>query len=107
MDRLRKCYFHLVGGSYLAGDGKGLACETYDSGLLSSVCGLINHIVHFWSHYTVHCTEKVVSVHRFCVSRKSGTGGGGWDHPQGDMHIVAARLGCQNAMVGSGRLLGL
>ena len=36
------------------------------------------------------------------MSRKSGTGGGGWDHPQGDMHMVAARLGCQSAMVGTG-----
>ena len=24
-------------------------------------------------------------VHRFCVSRKGGTGGGGWGHPQGDI----------------------
>ena len=29
------------------------------------------------------------------------TGGGGWGHLQGDMHMVAARLGCQNAMVGT------
>ena len=28
--------------------------------------------------------------------------GGGWGHPQGDMHMVAARLGCQSAMVGTG-----
>ena len=39
----------------------------------------------------------------FCVSRKGGTGGGGWDHPQGDMHMVAARLGFEKAMVGTGR----
>ena len=39
----------------------------------------------------------VVSVryaHWFCVSRKGGTGGGGWDYPWGDMHMVAARLSC-------------
>ena len=36
----------------------------------------------------------------FCVSRKGGTGGGRWGHPQGDMHMVAARLGYQSAMVG-------
>jgi len=35
----------------------------------------------------------------FCVSRKDGTGGGGWGHPQGDMHMVAARLGCERVMV--------
>ena len=37
---------------------------------------------------------------RFCVSRKGGTGGvGGGGHPQGNMHMVAARLGCQSTMV--------
>ena len=25
----------------------------------------------------------------------------GWGHPQGDMHMVAARLSCQSAMVGT------
>ena len=28
----------------------------------------------------------------FCISRKGGTGGGGWGRPQGDMHMVAAKL---------------
>ena len=27
-----------------------------------------------------------------------GTWGGGWGHPQGDMHVVAAKLDCQNAI---------
>ena len=40
-----------------------------------------------------------VLVRGFSVSRKGGTGGRGWSHPQGDMHMVAARLGCQSAMV--------
>ena len=35
---------------------------------------------------------------RFCVSRKGETGGGS---PQADMHMVAARVGCQSAMVGT------
>ena len=35
------------------------------------------------------------------MSRKGGTGGGGWGHPQGDMHMVAARLGCKSTMVGT------
>ena len=34
--------------------------------------------------------------------RKGGTGGGGWDHLQGDIHMVAAKLGCQSAMVSTG-----
>jgi len=38
---------------------------------------------------------------RFCVSRKGGTGGGGGGgrHQQGDMHMVAARLGFERGMV--------
>ena len=38
----------------------------------------------------------------FCISRKGVTEGGGWGHLQGDMHMVAARLGCERAMVGTG-----
>ena len=44
--------------------------------------------MHFWLHYTAHC----VLACRFCVSRKGGTGGGGWGHPLGGVHMVAARL---------------
>ena len=39
---------------------------------------------------------------RFCVSRKGVTGGGGWGYPQGDMHMVAAILGCERVMDGTG-----
>ena len=39
----------------------------------------------------------------FCVSRKGGTGVGGWGHPQVAVHTVAARLGFEKAMVGTGR----
>ena len=28
--------------------------------------------------------------------QKGWGGGGGWGHPQGDVHMVAARLGCQS-----------
>ena len=38
-------------------------------------------------------------AHRFCVSRRGGTGGGGWGHLQGAAHVVAARLHCETAMV--------
>ena len=34
------------------------------------------------------------ALHRkdsLCTSRKGGTGGGGWGHPQGDMHMVGTR----------------
>ena len=35
------------------------------------------------------------------MSRKGGTERGGWGHPRGNMHMVAARLSCQSAMVGT------
>ena len=35
------------------------------------------------------------------MSRKGGTGGGGWGHPQGAVHMVAARLCFEKAMVGT------
>ena len=38
----------------------------------------------------------------FCKSRKGETGGGEWDHPQGDIHIVAVVASCKNGLVGTG-----
>ena len=59
--------------------------------------------MHFWLDHTAHCTEKIHSLcmlaGRFCVSRKGGTEGGGWGQPQGAVHMVAARLHCEKAMV--------
>ena len=71
------------------------------------------------SHAIVHCTTKYLlkqqfasddviclSSHahnfttaacRFCVSRKGGTGGGGW----GAVHMAVVRLGCKSNMVGT------
>ena len=62
----------------------------------------LNPIVHFWLHRTVHYAEKRTLARGFCVSRKGGTGGGGWGRPQGDMHMVAARPGFERAMAGTG-----
>ena len=41
---------------------------------------------------------------RFCALHAQWEKGRyiGRGHPQGDMHMVAARLGCQSAMVGTG-----
>ena len=36
------------------------------------------------------------------MSRKGGTGGGRWGHPQGAVHMAAARLGCKRTVVGTG-----
>ena len=43
-----------------------------------------------------------VLVRWFCVSRKGGTGGGGWGHPQGDLHMLAVVAVCRNALVCAG-----
>ena len=53
----------------------------------------------------MYCAEKIVDaryMHRFCFNGKVGTGGGGWCHLQGDMHMIAARLGSQSTMVWGG-----
>ena len=36
------------------------------------------------------------------MSKKGGTGGGGWGHLQGAVHMAAGRLGCKRTMVGIG-----
>ena len=36
--------------------------------------------------------------HRFCASRKGGTGGGGWVHPKGANSMVASGLSCRKAL---------
>ena len=54
--------------------------------------------VRFWLHHTV---QVHMLVHGFCISRKGGTGGG-WGHPQCDMHMVAAKPGFERGMVGTG-----
>ena len=33
----------------------------------------------------------------YVISRKGGTGGGGWGHPQGAVHMTAVRLGCKSS----------
>ena len=43
--------------------------------------------MHFWLNHTAHCAEKIVSARLFASA----------------VHMVAARLGFQNAMVGTGR----
>ena len=54
-------------------------------------------IVHFGLHHTADCAEKKVSASAERV-RQGQVGG----VTQGDMHMVAARLGCQSAMAGTG-----
>ena len=36
------------------------------------------------------------------MNRKGGTGGGGWGHPKGDLHMLAVVAVCRNTLVGTG-----
>ena len=63
----------------------------------------IKPIVHFWLHvhHAAHCAENIVSAWVLC-QQNGCKGGGGSDHLQGAVHMVAVRLGCERAMVGTG-----
>ena len=39
---------------------------------------------------------------RFCVSRKGGTGGGGWVHPKGANSMAISGFACEKPLVGAG-----
>ena len=40
---------------------------------------------------------------RFCDSRKGGTGGGGWVHPEGANSMAVSGLHDRKVLVGTGR----
>jgi len=44
---------------------------------------------------------------RFCVSRKGGTGGGGWVHPKGAYTIATSGLVFRSNLVGTGRAISI
>jgi len=44
---------------------------------------------------------------RFCVSRKGGTGGGGWVHPKGANSMAASGLVFRSDLVGTGRAISI
>ena len=44
---------------------------------------------------------------RFCVSRKGGTGGGGWVHPKGANSMAASGLVLRSNLVGTGRAISV
>ena len=43
----------------------------------------------------------------FCVSRKGGTGGGGWVHPKGVNSMAASGLIFRSDLVGTGRAISI
>ena len=64
------------------------------------MCGYALLIV---SHYAMCRKDRLHTFALgFCISRKDGTGGGEWGL-QGAVHMVAARLGCERAIVVTGR----
>jgi len=46
-------------------------------------------------------------VLRFCVSRKGGTGRGGWVHPKGANSMAASGLVLRRDLVGTGRAISV
>ena len=44
---------------------------------------------------------------RFCMSRKGGTGGGGWMHPKGANSMAVSGLVSRNDLVGTGRTISV
>jgi len=44
---------------------------------------------------------------RFCMSRKGGTGGGGWVHPKGAYSMAASGLVFRSDLVGTGRAISI
>ena len=44
---------------------------------------------------------------RFCMSRKGGTGGGGWVHPKGANSMAASGLVFRSYFVGTGRAISI
>ena len=49
--------------------------------------------MHFWLHHTAQCAEKIVSAHWHMGSASTERvgQGGGWGHPQGAVHMAAAK----------------
>jgi len=41
------------------------------------------------------------------MSRKGGTGGGGWVHPKGANSMAVSELACRKALVGTGRAISV
>ena len=44
---------------------------------------------------------------RFCMSRKGGTGGGGWVHPKGANSMAASGFVFRSDLVGTGRAISI
>jgi len=67
-----------------------------------------------YSGYIRHETFSLMMSHpamslglRFCVSRKGGTGGGGWVHPKGENSMAASGLVFTSDLVGTERAISI
>ena len=62
----------------------------------------------FWRHETFSfmISHPAMSLgDRFCDSRKGGTGGGGWVHPEGANSMAVSGLRDRKVLVGTGRAI--
>ena len=66
-----------------------------------STFNVLNPTVHFWLCYAVHCAEKIVFRHRFCIRRIGGTGEGGVATHKVLCMWQLLRVGCKRTMVGT------
>ena len=58
--------------------------------------------MHFRLHHTASCAEKSLHACAGSASAERVGQGGGWGQLQGDMHMVAAMLGCEGPWLGLG-----
>ena len=59
-----------------------------------------------WRHETFSfmMSHQAMSLgDRLCISRKGGTGGGGWVHPKGANNMAVSGLSFEQRLVGAGR----
>ena len=63
----------------------------------------VEHVIPFLSSSFLSCFVGG----EFCVSRKGGTGGGGWVHPKGANSMAASGLVFRSDLVGTGRAISI
>ena len=54
-----------------------------------------------------HLCPAISLGDRFCDSRKGGTGGGGWVHPEGANSMAVSGLRGRKVLVGTGRAISI
>ena len=52
--------------------------------------------------FSLDVTSDMSLGHRFCASRKGGTGGGGWVSTVGPGNMASSGLSCRKPLIGTG-----